>query len=702
MNANTQSVYQIFDSGVSIEVPFFQRSYVWTDVEWKKFLSDMEDLCKQEKPYFLGAIILKKLTNDGKTKSIVDGQQRLTTLLILLKILSLREEETTYEFLMHFRNKKGKDRSIKFRHSYYDREAFEKVILLEQLDDLTSDNRIIEAYNYFKANVNSYQLNYDTIVEYICLVDIEIEADEDEQQIFETINSVGRKLTTGELLKNYIFKDSEIDKYKEIWVPAFEKDEACIKYWDSIITAGRTKRSNTESFFHAFLQIKMQSSEFNVPTEEKDVFRKADSVFNSYKTFISKYVRDVIPFAKEIASYATIFKDSFEVDCTHKHIPAEASIDRINFIIYSLDATTLIPYVLYVLKNVDDTNEITQIFEFLEAYIVRRTICKESNEDYSDLFNEQLIKNEIKTVKGLVEYIDSRSKTAKLMPNDAMVIEAFSTVALTNNKAKAVLYLLESKLRSKKYSTCLAECCKYELEHLMPKNWENNWATLPKGITENDRNKALKTLGNLMIISDSLNSSISNADWTTKKNGTTKHKGLLKYASDLEIWNGALSLPEWNETTIKERADWLAEQANEVWYNDCSEDVASPKNKQDESAFSLDGTNFMNKSRFIPYLVKKYLEQNPSLTFAELQEKFPDTLLDSNFRRLGVLVTKEVMDASTRDIKQKQKWYYVKDSTYLLTSGDGVQFYVNNQWTIDKIQPILKMAEADGWTITKK
>ena len=97
------------------------------------------------------------------------------------------------------------------------------------------------------------------------------------------------------------------------------------------------------------------------------------------------------------------------------------------------------------------------------------------------------------------------------------------------------------------------------------------------------------------------------------------------------------------------------------------------------STFSLDGITFMNKSRFIPYLVKKFLEQNPSLAFAELQKKFPDTLLDSNFRRLGVLVTKEVMDASTRDIKQKQKWYYVKDSTYLLTSGDGVQFYVNNQ-----------------------
>lgn len=702
MNANTQSIYQIFDSGVSIEVPFFQRSYVWTTEEWKKFLSDMEELCKQDKPYFLGAIILKKLSDDGKKKSIVDGQQRLTTLLVLLKILSLRSDDTKWQFLAQIRNQRREDKSIKFKHSYYDRESFEKVILLNQLDDIVSDNRIIEAYNYFKANVNSYQLDYYAIVENICLVDIEIDKDEDEQQIFETINSVGRKLTTGELLKNYIFMDSEIEKYKEIWVPAFEKDEACIKYWDSIITAGRTKRSNTESFFHAFLQIKMQSSEYDVSPEEKAIFRKADSVFNNYKTFISKYVSDIIPFAKEIASYATIFKDSFEVDCTHKHIPAEASVERMNFIIYSLDATTLIPYVLYVLKNVGEVEERSKIFEFLESYIVRRTICKESNDNYSDLFNENLISKEIRTYEGLRDYIDSRGKTTMLMPNDEMVIDAFHTVALNNTRAKAVLYLLESKLRSKKYSTCLAECCKYELEHLMPKNWQTNWSTLPEGITEIDRNKALKTLGNLMIISDSLNSSISNANWSTKKNGTAKHKGLLKYASDLEIWNGALSLPEWNESTISDRADWLAEQANEVWYNDCSEEVASPKNKQDESVFSLDGTNFMNKSRFIPYLVRMYLEQNPSLTFAELQAKFPDTLLASNFRRLGVLVTKEAMDASTRDIKQKQKWYYVKDSTYLLTSGDGVQFYVNNQWTIDKIQPILRMAEADGWTITKK
>ena len=651
MDVNKHSIYQIFDSGVSIEVPFFQRSYVWTIEEWKKFLTDMDDLCNQDKPYFLGAIILKNLTKEGKKKSIVDGQQRLTTLLVLLKILSLKEAELTFEFLSRFRNKKGKEKEIKFKHSYYDREAFEKVFLLEKLDDLVGDNRIIEAYQYFKANADSYNLDYDLIVENICFAEIVMAANEDEQQIFETINSVGRKLTTGELLKNYIFKDSAINEYNDIWKPAFEHDEETITYWDSVITAGRTKRSNTESFFHAFLQIKMQSSEYDVTPEEKALFRKADSVFNNYKTFISKYITDIIPFAKEIASYATIFKKSFEVDCTHQHIPSEPSVERMNFIIYSFDATTLIPYVLYVLKNAGE-DERLKIFDFLEAYIVRRTICKESNDDYSDLFNEQLIKGEIKTFEALRDYIDTKGTTNKLMPNDEMVADAFHTVALNNTRAKAVLYLLESKLRDKKHSTCLNKCSEYELEHLMPKKWETNWA-LPSDVTENERNKVLKTLGNLMIISDSLNSSISNADWTTKKNGNSRYKGLLKYASDLEIWNGALNLPVWNEATIFERAEWLAEQANAVWYNECSDDVSSPKNKIDESEYSLNGLDFINKSQFIPFLVRKYLEKNPSLTFVQLQQKFPDNLLDSKFRRMGVLVSKEKMDASDKNDKQK-------------------------------------------------
>lgn len=700
MDTHKLSISQIFDTGVTIEVPFFQRAYVWTVDEWKKFLSDMDDLCQNKRPYFLGAIILKKLTNDGHRKSIVDGQQRLTTLLILLKILSLKDEETKYEFNFCFGKKDGDKKNPKLVHSYYDKEAFDTIFHLDSIVDLDGDNRIIEAYEYLKNHISSFTLDYETIITNILFVVIDIEENEDEQQIFETINSVGRKLTTGELLKNFIFKDSDIEKYKDIWVPTFEKDEDSIKYWDSTITAGRIRRSNTESFFHAFLQIKMQSKEYYIPNDEKKIFRKADGVFNSYKLFINKYVKDIIPFAKELASYAALFRESFEIDCTNQHISAEPSIERINFIIFSFDATTLIPYVLYVLKNAEQ-EECIKIFEFLETYIVRRTICKESNDDYSDLFNEQLICNEIKTVDGLVKYIDSKGDTAKLMPNDQMVTEAFHTIALNNNRAKAILYLLESKLRGKKYATCLDKFSKYELEHLMPKKWGDHWDNLPEGVTEDDRNKALKTLGNLMIISDSLNSSISNADWTTKKKGTDKNKGLLHYASDLVIWNDALSLSDWNETTIYKRAEWLAQQACKVWYNRCSDDVKVKKHKSDKTKFSLDGKHFMNKAQFVPYLVKMYLQRDPSLTFGQLQDIFPETL-NSRFKSLGMLVKKTDMDASNKSIEYKQKCYYVKNSAYLLKSADGVEFYVNNQWTIDDIQKVLERAKSDGWSIETK
>lgn len=735
MKSYTHLIDQIFNAGVSIKVPFFQRSYVWGEEEWKKFLSDMDSLCKQNKPYFLGAIILKNLDNEGTRKSIVDGQQRITTLLILLKILSLKSaEKIKQKFYFYFQtDTPDGEEEIKLIHSYYDREAFEKVFMLDSLKELTGENRIIKAYNFFKDNVDTYNLDFRKIISKVNLVDIEIDADEDEQQIFETINSVGRKLTTGELLKNFIFKDSDIENYKNIWVPAFEKDEDCIKYWESSITAGRNKRSNTESFFHAFLQIKMQSSEYNVPSDEKAIFRKANSVFNNYQTFIGKYIpnSEIIPFAKEIAAYAKIFKDSFEVDCTHQHITEESSIERINFIIYTFDATTMIPYVMYVLKNAEKEEQ-SKIFELLEAYVVRRFICKESNKNYSDMFNEELTAKEIKTYDRLKAIIAEKEGSSLRMPNDSDVTYAFHNVALNNAQAKGILYLLESKLRSQKHSTCLAPCFKYELEHLMPKKWEKKWA-LTDGYSVQDRNDIIKTLGNLMIISGALNSSISNADWTTKKSGNNKHEGLSKYANDIEIWNGALGLPVWNENAIKDRAEKLAMQANRVWrdiyaettttYSSDSGFIAEPTTvmgacetevpqtsyekkpepKKEKFLFSLEGGKALSMARFVPHLVKTILEKEPTLTFAEMQNIFPDDLMSTGFKAEGLLVTEEKLNNSTKMTdSRKHKCYYADDSSFRLVSGDGVAFFVSTQWTMESFQNIIEAAKKRGLKITSE
>lgn len=561
----------LFGAGTTYQVPFFQRSYVWDQREWKRMLGDMQKLSLTKKEFFLGAIILKSLDEEDESieaslYSIVDGQQRLTSLLLLLKVLSLKEVKYGYYFDSIFTDTNTHKPYLE--HSYVDRQAFENILSLSSLEDITSQNQIVQAYNYFKNNISSYHLDFDTIIKKAVMVCIKLGPKENEQEIFETINSMGRKLTTGELLKNHIFDETMISDYEKIWLPVFEKDDECMAYWASTITAGRTIRNNTEGFFHTFLQIKMGDKSLNVSADDKKEFRiaKPEAVFINYQTLIEKYIKreNILPFVKELAEYAQIYRESFEVDIRYHTIPKAPSIERMNFIIYSLDATTLIAYVLYIVKNVSDEEERNKIFEYIESYFIRRTICKEGNDDYSNLFNEQLIGNEIKTYEALKKYIDDRKDANVNMPSDEKVIESFHKSKLNNNRSRAVLFLLESKLRDKKYGVTLLPCNSYTLEHLMPKKWREKWAA-PQGFTEEERDDMIDTLGNMCLLTSALNSSISNAEWDVKKNGTPRYGGMIRYNSAMEIWCDALSLPVWDETTIQERAEKLGKMANSVW-----------------------------------------------------------------------------------------------------------------------------------------
>ena len=94
MEATKKTINDILNGGRTLEIPFFQRSYVWEEEQWERMLIDMETICKNNKPYFLGSIILKQkntsLETVGDYRTVIDGQQRLTTLAILFKVLSLK------------------------------------------------------------------------------------------------------------------------------------------------------------------------------------------------------------------------------------------------------------------------------------------------------------------------------------------------------------------------------------------------------------------------------------------------------------------------------------------------------------------------------------------------------------------------------------------------------------------------------------
>ena len=567
MDAGKRTINDIFNGNRILEVPFFQRAYVWDISQWERLLEDMENVSLNNKPYFLGSVILKQQpTNTGNVigdkRTLIDGQQRLTTLSIFFKVLSLKLNDD-YEF-----NRMFKIRDlIAIQHNHNDIDAYERVMNLKDLEDLTDKDNITRAYSYFKEKMNIEKLNINNILSKILFVGIDLSENEDEQQIFDTINSLGVRLTTAELLKNYFFNRDEISSYNTYWKDVFEKNEETKNYWDTEITAGRSKREFIDIFFFSYLQIKIQEKELKVKTEDKIEFSKVENLFESYKKFIKEYLNnDNKSILEEIKEYALIFQKNFDFNIVENELTNNAGIERINAIIFGLDTTTIIAYILFVLKNVSNDDKRNKLFEFLETYIMRRMIVHASTKNYNQLFTDRLINNKILSKEEFINYLNNQSETVNFLPTDTDLENCIKDIVLVNKQSAGILYFIESKIRNRNYqSTQLLGLNKYSLEHLMPKKWENHWHNSLNNEEKMNRNRKLLTLGNLTIITQSLNSTIRDANWENKKNGKGDKKGLIAYASGLETMSHYLSFDDWDEKAIEDRANFLLEKAKEIW-----------------------------------------------------------------------------------------------------------------------------------------
>lgn len=567
MDAGKRTINDIFNGNRILEIPFFQRAYVWGEDQWERLLEDMELVSLSNKPYFLGSVILKQQqttsSNEvGDMRTLIDGQQRLTTLNIFFKVLCLKTG-TNSSFERRF---KLENDELALWHNHNDINSFEKVLNLHDLDHLEGHGNIILAYNYFKKHINPSKLDRQKILNNIMFVGIDLGVDEDEQQIFDTINSLGVRLTTAELLKNYFFHRNEPKEYEEYWKSVFEKDDETKDYWDKEITAGRLKRTFIDLFFYSYLQIKAQQPDLKVRAEDKLEFSKVEILFESYKKLIKEYNLNKKDLLIEIKEYANLFQENFDYEIIWQELTSEYGIERINAIVFGLETTTLIPYSLYVLKNVPNIEDQKEIFKFLESYVMRRMVVKASTKNYNQLFTDRLISNKIISKELLKNYLTERGDKINFIPNNYELKNGFENSILINKQSGGIIYLIESKIRNrKKQATQLLGIRNYSLEHLMPKKWENHWAGVETSEEKDYRNHKLKTLGNLAIITQSLNASIRDSDWTIKKYGKDKKEGLVHYSGGIETLAPYLELSEWNEEEIEKRAQFLYERSLEIW-----------------------------------------------------------------------------------------------------------------------------------------
>lgn len=518
MEASTLCISGVIQRNTLLRIPYFQRRYVWGEEYWNRFAIDMESTLDSERYYFLGAIILKEepVTMEdrrigiGRKFLVIDGQQRLTTLAIYMKVLHMMVAKMDDFSNQYLQATDTKDPII--IHSCNDMPLFRKIMHLDSLIDISDNGNIANAYNYFKKYLSERKkrgviLNdlLNTINAGVTFVVISLTKDDDEQQIFDTINSLGVPLTTGELMKNFLYEADDEQAYNTNWKPTFDTDEARL-FWEADSSKSRQAKSKDNStierFFHAFVRIKMWDFKEHLTEIQKKNFVKSENSFTSCKAFVEKFGMNKQDLANEIITYAKLYKKFLGSDILDERIPRHSGIKRISCLVNATKSYAVIPYVLYILQNVDDEKERNKIFDFLEIYLVRRILAKSSNNNYSDLFSENLIGQRIKTYEEFKKYLSEKDGALK-MPSYANILKSINMNKFDEVTSRIIFYLYETKLSKTSDKIFNGGYNTYICEQFMPKPSSassESWPPHPDKEEEDNRKQIIATFGNYFLL----------------------------------------------------------------------------------------------------------------------------------------------------------------------------------------------------------
>ena len=522
MKADTLTISGIIQRDTLLRIPYFQRRYVWAEEDWKRFARDMESTLVCVQKYFLGAIILKEEETTaedrglgvGKRFLIIDGQQRLTTLSIYMKVLHMFTNRNDDFARQYLQNTDVKNPVL--THNCEDMPYFHEVMHLDSLKILGVKNNIHAAYSYFvdylkearNRGVNLLQL-LNTINASVTFVAITLDQKDDEQQIFDTINSLGVPLTTGELMKNFLYQANDEERYNKYWKPVFDVDSAS-EFWAQDRAKSRqskgSKTSNIEIFFHAFVRIKMWDFKESLSENQKNSFVKISNVFSTCKAFVEDFGMNRQELADEIIAYAKLFRENFDMKNLNESVPSYSGIKRISCLVNATKNSSVISYLLYILKNVDSESERNKIFGYIETYLVRRILAGSSNNSYSELFAESFINNRLLTLASLKDYVESKGTDARLaMPSNEKVMRNVTVRSKTIDEevARILYYMYESKIRNQN-DTKIQGYNDYVAEMMMPKAGKNlvHWPRLADPDSEEERVMLIGTLGNYFLVDD--------------------------------------------------------------------------------------------------------------------------------------------------------------------------------------------------------
>lgn len=587
ISAQKEHLQSFFQGSMKYIIPFFQRPYVWTEENWETMWENVIETFDdyrtgKSSEHFIGTLIIKQRPAEKINESnydLIDGQQRVTTISIFLKALAnnckgdeeFKKLQSKINELLVFEDSRGNEH-IRIEHNRVDRKYFETIIYSDAstVFENPKDN-LTKAFQYFNTKLKEFSdedINdlKDILLHRVPVISMLLDKEDDEQEIFDTINSLGVKLTTAELLKNFVFKEKELQgEYEDKWFNVFEVDEETQALWNRDKTSGRVYRTNVEMLLYCFLLIETQ----------KEV--RLDKLFKEYKKWLAgKSIEEKKEFLVNLKAYAEIYAQ-FPSGEELNEIAFKEDKKRFFHLIEGLSISTIYPIILFLYKKVNDSNELGKCLSLIESYLVRRNICKYTTKNYNNLFLSMLQKlndkeDSISYFEALKNMIYEFNDITNLFPSDSDLTKAFHNSILSNQNAREILYIISLFQKSNGLSDVnKLSSNSFSVEHIMPKKWEANWWA--DDFNEDDiahRRVKLLTLGNLTLITKRLNSKLKNASWENKRD-------TLRMYSSLPITVEYLGVEDWKESTIESRAKDLSKLALEIWKKE-GEKVAIQQN----------------------------------------------------------------------------------------------------------------------------
>lgn len=612
MEANALSPRDLFDGTVCYVVPPFQRPYVWTeDDQWQPLWDDIVRVAdaalessedgQGDDPvsHFLGAVVLKLLGTvaGAPTKhSVIDGQQRLTTLQVLLDAAQLvldehgdpDDAESLQELVFNAANRfRDSPNRFKLWPSRVDRAAFEAVMdnrMTVPKDLITS--RVCEAHSFFYDAITEWaEVSGDpdkpkarlstlasVLQQHLQIVAINLAASDDDQLIFETLNDRGTPLLAADLIKNYVFQQCEeigadVDSWSEAYWQDFDED-----WWRNQVAQGRLYRSRIDLFLQYWLTMRLRDE---IPT---------DAVFSRFRAFAMEHLSSIShaeAFLQGLRSDANAYRDLVTRD------PADGPGMFYGRVVEDLELGAFIPLLLWLISDNHKVPqpEVDEALQAVESLAVRRTLLRMTMKDINKLVVAVL--KELDRRAGdrvgrvVIEYLAQQDADARSWPTDDSLRRQLPSIRLYGNikqsRLRTVLSACEMRRRSQRHEdVSLPE--KLEIEHIMPRGWRTYWGADIRGNADlsAQRDTLVNSLGNLTLVTKKLNGTLLNRPWRDQDAAVVASAGreagvgkrsLLNRFSILVLNKDIVEphVDSWTEDDIKSRAKQLTEAVIAIW-----------------------------------------------------------------------------------------------------------------------------------------